>query len=118
MKVYGSKKTLFALERARADIARHRRRWKTWQDRLDPHRLVFIDETWIRTNMAPLRGWGPKGKRLHGFAPHGRWRTLTFVGALRAFEQARPKPRKTVLKALEKRTQEAAAMMAEEAQQR
>jgi putative transposase len=33
--------------------------------------------------MAPLRGWGPKGKRLHGFAPHGRWRTLTFLGALR-----------------------------------
>jgi putative transposase len=33
--------------------------------------------------MAPLRGWGPKGKRLRGFAPHGRWRTLTFVGALR-----------------------------------
>ena len=33
--------------------------------------------------MAPLRGWGPKGKRLKGFAPRGRWRTLTFVGALR-----------------------------------
>lgn len=33
--------------------------------------------------MTPLRGWGPKGKRLHGFAPHGRWRTLTFLGALR-----------------------------------
>lgn len=33
--------------------------------------------------MAPLRGWGWKGKRLRGFAPHGRWRTLTFVGALR-----------------------------------
>ena len=33
--------------------------------------------------MAPLRGWGPKGKRLRSFAPHGRWRTLTFVGALR-----------------------------------
>ena len=33
--------------------------------------------------MAPLRGWGPTGKRLHGCAPHGRWRTLTFVGALR-----------------------------------
>jgi transposase len=44
---------------------------------------VFIDETWIRTNMAPLRGWGPKGKRLRDFAPHGRWRTLTFLGALR-----------------------------------
>ena len=33
--------------------------------------------------MAPLRGWGPKGTRLRGFAPHGHWRTLTFVGALR-----------------------------------
>lgn len=44
---------------------------------------MFIDETWIKTNMAPLRGWGPKGLRLRGFAPHGHWRTLTFVGALR-----------------------------------
>lgn len=33
--------------------------------------------------MAPLRGWGPKGKKLRGFASHGRWRTLTFLGALR-----------------------------------
>ena len=33
--------------------------------------------------MTPLRGWGPKGKRLRGFAPHGHWRTLTFLAALR-----------------------------------
>jgi transposase len=44
---------------------------------------VFIDETWIKTNMAPIRGWGPKGERLLGFAPDGRWRTLTFLAALR-----------------------------------
>lgn len=44
---------------------------------------MFIDETWIKTSMAPLRGWGPKGQRLRGFAPHGHWRTLTFLGALR-----------------------------------
>ena len=60
------------------------------QGRLDPHRLVFIDETWVRTNMAPLRGWGAKGKRLRGFAPQGRWRTLTFVGALRCDRIAAP----------------------------
>lgn len=64
-------------------MVRHRRRWKAVQGALDPSRLVFIDETWIRTNMAPLRGWGPKGKRLRGFAPHGRWRTMTFLAALR-----------------------------------
>jgi transposase len=79
----GSKKNLFALEQARADIARKRRRWRSWQAGLDPQRLVFIDETWIKTNMTPLRGWGPKGKRLRSYAPHGRWRTLTFLGALR-----------------------------------
>lgn len=33
--------------------------------------------------MAPLRGWGPKSARLRGFAPHGHWRTLTFLDALR-----------------------------------
>ncbi|MET4232305.1 hypothetical protein ACVWXN_006017 [Bradyrhizobium sp. i1.4.4] len=50
---------------------------------MDPQRLVFIGETWIKTSMAPLRGWGPKGERLRGFAPHGHWQTLTFLGALR-----------------------------------
>ena len=33
--------------------------------------------------MAPLRGWNPRGRRLIGKAPHGRWRTLTFLAALR-----------------------------------
>jgi transposase len=40
--------------------------------------------------MAPLRGWGPKGARLRGFAPHGHWRTLTFLGALRCNQLAAP----------------------------
>ena len=33
--------------------------------------------------MAPIRGWGVKGRRLVGYAPHGHWRTMTFVAALR-----------------------------------
>ncbi|SPP97866.1 protein of unknown function [Bradyrhizobium vignae] len=78
-----SKKMLLALERARSDIARRHQRWRSWQANLDPRRLVFIDETWIKTNMAPLRGWGPKGERVRSFTPHGHWRTLTFLGALR-----------------------------------
>ena len=43
---------------------------------------MFIDETWIKTNMSPLRGWGRRGERVRAYAPAGRWRTLTFVGAL------------------------------------
>lgn len=53
------------------------------QHKVPPERLVFIDETWVKTNMAPLRGWGPKGKRLRAYAPHGHWKTLTFIAALR-----------------------------------
>lgn len=54
-----------------------------YQGRIDPSRLVFIDETWAKTNMAPLRGWSPRGQRLIGRAPHGRWRTQTFLAGLR-----------------------------------
>ena len=32
----------------------------------------------------------PKGDRLRGFAPHGHWRTLTFLGALRCDRLAAP----------------------------
>ena len=33
--------------------------------------------------MAPLRGWGPRGQRLEARVPHGHWKTLTFIAALR-----------------------------------
>ena len=35
---------------------------------LDPKRLVFIDETWIKSNMRPIRDWGQKDQRIKGFA--------------------------------------------------
>ena len=60
------------------------------QGDLDPRRLVFIDETWIKSNMAPLRGWGLKGTRLRGYAPQGRWRTMTFLAALRCDRLSAP----------------------------
>lgn len=64
-------------------MARRRARWKAYQGRIAPERLVFIDETWVKTNMAPLRGWGPRGRRLRAYAPYGHWKTLTFIAALR-----------------------------------
>jgi transposase len=70
-------------ERDRPDIARRRAQWTRYQDRIEPERLVFIDETWTRTNMAPLRGWAPRGRRLNAKVPHGRWKTMTFLAALR-----------------------------------
>src|SRR6185437_10797946 len=58
------KKSVVAGERDRPDVARRRARWIKYQDRVEPERLVFIDETWTRTDMAPLRGWAPRGCRL------------------------------------------------------
>src|SRR5258708_35225577 len=78
-----SKKTLFATEQDRPDVARRRARWKKYQGRLDPSRLVFIDETWAKTNMTPIRGWSRRGEKLIARAPFGKWHTLTFIAALR-----------------------------------
>ena len=51
---------------------------------LDPARVVFVDETWAKTNMTRTHGYAPKGDRLTDAAPHGHGHTTTFVGALRA----------------------------------
>ena len=74
---------MFASEQDRPDVARRRVRWKKYQARIDPARLVFIDETWAKTNMAPLRGWCARGERLIAKVPHGHWQTMTFLAALR-----------------------------------
>lgn len=57
--------------------------WRSNQASLDIHRLVFLDETWAKTNMTRTHGRCPKGKRLHGKAPYGHWKTMTFVAGLR-----------------------------------
>jgi hypothetical protein len=64
-------------------VARYRARWKKYQIDIDPKRLVFIDETWAKTNMAPIRGWFARGRRLEAKVPHGHWKTMTFLAALR-----------------------------------
>ena len=50
---------------------------------LIPRRLVFIDETWTKTNMAPLRGWATLRRAAIAKVPYGHWNTMTFVAALR-----------------------------------
>lgn len=54
------------------------------QPKLDPERLLFIDETGTSTDMARLRGRAPRGERLVGKVPYGHWKTTTFVAALRS----------------------------------
>ena len=51
--------------------------------RRNPGRLVFLDETSVKTNMTPLRGRALLGDRLIAEAPFGKWHTQTFVAGLR-----------------------------------
>jgi hypothetical protein len=44
-----------------------------------PERLVFIDETSVKTN---LRGRAQRGTRLTGSAPFGKWGTQTLIAGL------------------------------------
>jgi transposase len=51
---------------------------------MDPASFVFLDETSAATNMVRRYGWGPRRERLVDAAPHGHWRTTTFVAGLRS----------------------------------
>lgn len=84
------KKSLRAAEQDRADIVEAREKWHALQRHLKPERLVFIDETGAKTNMARRYGRARRGQRLVGSVPHGHWKTTTFVAALRHDEITAP----------------------------
>nr|WP_297767652.1 IS630 family transposase [uncultured Roseovarius sp.] len=49
-----------------------------------PERVVFIDETSVKTNLTRQRGWSSRGERLVMHAPFGAWGTQTFIAGLGA----------------------------------
>jgi transposase len=76
------KKTIHAAEQDRPDVAQQREQWREDQPTYDARRLIFVDETWAKTNMTRLRGRAPVGERLTAKVPHGHWKTTTLIAAL------------------------------------
>ncbi len=64
-------------------MARQRADWQAGQPAPDPSKLIFVDETWAKTNMVRLLGRAPQGKRLIDKTAHGHWKTSTFIAGLR-----------------------------------
>jgi len=67
--------------------------WKHYRQpvmQAEPGRLVFIDETSVKTNMCRLRGRSLCGTRLKATAPFGKWSTQTFIAGLRCGELTAP----------------------------
>lgn len=59
-----------ALEQKRAKVARQRHIWIVHRQPFMAHmleRIGFLDETWLKTNMAKTTGWAPRGQRLKRF---------------------------------------------------
>ena len=77
------KKSLRDAEQDRPDVAKARAEWRANQPTLEAGRLIFIDETWTKTNMVRLYGWAEVGDRLVDAVPHGHWNTSTFIAGLR-----------------------------------
>jgi transposase len=63
-------------------VAERRAAWKADQPGRDAGRLVFLDETWAKTNMTRLYGRAPVGERLVSKTPWGHWKTTTLIAAL------------------------------------
>lgn len=82
LRISFKKKVLYAAEQDRPDVAQRRSQWRMNLPALDPHKLIFIDETWAKTNMTRRRGRAPIGQRLIEKVSHGHWKTTTLIAAL------------------------------------
>jgi len=76
------KKSAHAAEQERPDVQEERQTWLAAQPALDATRLVFLDETWLATNMARRCGRCARGQRLKAAMPYGHWKTTTFLAGL------------------------------------
>src|ERR1051325_2017838 len=76
------KKTQHASEQERPDVREARDAWRVEQVSLDAAELIFLDETWISTNIARRSGRSLRGDRLQAAGPHGHWKTTTFPAGL------------------------------------
>lgn len=75
------KKSLHADQRDRPDVQAKRRAFRRKVRKIEPRRLVFVDETGITTAMTPAYAWAPCGVRAVDSAP-ASWETTTLIAAL------------------------------------
>lgn len=67
---------------AREQDAVARATWRATIARVDPARLIFVDETSTPTTLTPVRARARRGERAIGRIPRGRWTTVTLVATL------------------------------------
>ena len=76
------KKSLYAQEQDTPENRQRREAWWETVKRIEPQRLVFVDESGATTEMTRRYGRAPRGERVREAAPAGHWSTLTLLGAM------------------------------------
>ena len=64
-------------------MAEARAAWQQTAPTWDLARLVFLDESGVRTDLVRRYGRGQRGERVVDHAPDSRWHTTTVLAALR-----------------------------------
>ena len=82
LKLTRKRKTLHAQERDTPENQQKRQAVHATVAGIDPHRLVFVDETGTTTAMTRTSGRAPRGERVVGMVP-GQWKSVTLIAALR-----------------------------------
>ena len=77
------KKSLHASEQDTAAGQLARNIWRHETSRIDPSKLIFLDESGVTTEMTRRYGRVFDGQRVCEGTPGGHWRTLTVLGAVR-----------------------------------
>jgi transposase len=77
------KKSLHASEQDTAAGQLARSIWRYETSRIDPSKLIFLDESGVTTEMTRRYGRAFDGERVCEGTPGGHWRTLTVLGAVR-----------------------------------
>lgn len=65
------------------DIANSRDEWRKFQGAVDVRRLVFLDESGLKTNMTRRYGRARNGSRCLDSAPCGCWEAVTILSSIR-----------------------------------
>jgi len=81
--VGAKKKTLYATEQDSEENRERRTEWREQVNRLDVEKLIFLDESGVKTDMTRRYGRAPRGRRVREGVAAGHWRTLSVVGAIR-----------------------------------
>ena len=56
--------------------------YRDWVLGIDPHNLVFVDESGLNLGMTRLYGRAPRGERLYDSCPRDRGKNISLIGAL------------------------------------